>query len=114
MSCRKLEEIAGILDGLAHPIRLRIVALLWKFGDMYLAEIAERLGISRALAKVHLKKLESSGIVESKVVLEEGKAVARRYYRLKWKSTLIISPEIISSIVESCGDDHGGDRESKV
>ncbi len=107
MSCEELEKIAKLLDALAHPLRLCMVALLWKHGSMYLAEIAEHLGVSRALAKIHLKKLESAGIVESSVVVEEGKAIAKRYYRLKWHGTLCLSPELIASIIETCGGTHG-------
>jgi len=105
-----LECLARLLDALAHPLRLRIVALLWRRGEMYLAEIAECLGVSRALAKVHLRKLESAGVVESCVVVEDGKALAKRYYRLKWRGTVCISPEIIASMVESGrGGEHGGE-----
>jgi DNA-binding transcriptional ArsR family regulator len=78
-SCRELEELARMLYGLAHPIRLAIVALLARREEMYLAEIASALGVSRELAKIHLKKLESAGLVESTVVLEKGKAMAKRF-----------------------------------
>jgi len=71
------------LQALAHPIRLWIVTLLAEEGEeMYLNQIANNLGINRALAKIHLKKLEASGIVESRVVLVEGEARALRYYKL--------------------------------
>ncbi len=113
MRWKSLEDLARLLDALAHPLRLRIVALLWRRGDMYLAEIAECLGVSRALAKIHLKKLESSGIVGSRVVVENGKAVARRYYHLRWRDVVCISPEIIASIIESEGDEHDGERGEK-
>jgi len=110
--CRgDLERLARILDALAHPLRLKIVALLYKYGEMYLAEIASRLGISRALARVHLAKLEKANIVETRVAVIEGKAVARRYYRLKWSTTIILSPKLIAELVERCarGDGRGGE-----
>ena len=63
------ENMAEKLKALAHPIRLNIATLLAKQGkDMYLNEIANSLKINRALAKIHLKKLESGGIVQSRVV----------------------------------------------
>jgi len=107
VSCVDLKELARLLDGLAHEVRLRIVALLFKHGEMYLSEIASKLGLSRALAKVHLKKLEASGIVESVTRLEAGKAQARRYYRLKWRGELVLSPRDIARLVE-CST-HGGE-----
>lgn len=82
-----MSELTGLakeLKALAHPLRLRIIALLADEGeDMYLNEIANRLKINRALAKIHLKKLESAGIVKSRVVLVEGEARALRYYKLQ-------------------------------
>ncbi len=78
-----IEELAEKLDALGHPIRLRILGLLAYEGrSMYLSEIAERLGISRALAKIHLKKLEKAGLVKSRVVLFEEEARALRFYEL--------------------------------
>ncbi len=103
-----LNRLARVLDALAHPMRLRIIALLYRRGEMYLAEIASLLGISRALARVHLAKLEKAGIVESRVVLVEGKAAARRYYRLRWSSSITLSPEVIAELVERCGGDGEG------
>ncbi len=100
--CEDLEKLARILDALSHPLRLRIVALLWSRGELYLAEIASALGVSRALAKIHLKKLESAGIVESRVAVEEGRAVARRFYRLRWRATVCVSPEHLARLLESC------------
>ena len=103
-----LERLARILDALGHPLRLRIVALLYQHGELYLAEIALLLGVSRALAKVHLAKLEKAGIVEARVAVLEGKAMARRYYRLKWNTTIVLSPQSIVKLVEAC-ERGGGD-----
>lgn len=81
--CIDLKELAQKLDGLAHPIRLKIVYLLAKEGrSMYLSEIASKLGITRALAKIHLKKLERAGIVKSKIYVFEEEAKALRFYEL--------------------------------
>ena len=81
--CIDLEELAKKLDGLAHPIRLKIVYLLAKEGrSMYLSEIASKLGINRALAKIHLKKLEKAGIVKSRIYVFEEEARALRFYEL--------------------------------
>ena len=78
-----LDELGDKLHALSHPIRMRIILLLVKGQkDMYLNEIANNLEINRALAKIHLKKLEHAGIVKSWVVLVEGEARALRYYRL--------------------------------
>ena len=80
MTC---EELAKLLSALGHEVRLRILAALSEGGEMYLSEIAEAVGVSRALAKVHLKVLERAGIVESNLVLSEERGKALRYYRVK-------------------------------
>jgi ArsR family transcriptional regulator len=83
------------MKALAHPMRLRIIILLAnEVEDMYLNQIANKLGINRALAKIHLKKLEKGGIVKSRVVLVEGEARALRYYKLQ-DFDIHISPEIL-------------------
>jgi len=89
-----LNALAEKLDALGHPLRLKIVALLTG-GEMYLNEIAKSLGISRALAKVHLKKLGKAGLVESRVVLVQGEARALRYYKLR-DFDIHLSPAILT------------------
>jgi ArsR family transcriptional regulator len=89
------EHLAEKLKALAHPIRLDIATLLAHQGkDMYLNEIANSLKINRALAKMHLKKLERGGIVKSRVVLIEGEAKALRYYTLR-DFDIRVSPELL-------------------
>ena len=96
--CEELEELAKKLDALGHPLRLKIIALLAKEGrSMYLSEIASKLGISRALAKIHLKKLEEAGIVVSKLIVLEDEARAMRFYKLK-EFRINVSPEILKEV----------------
>ena len=79
-----VESLSGKMKALSHIVRLRIVTLLATEGeDMYLNQIANKLEINRALAKIHLKKLEREGIVKSRVVLVENEARALRYYKLQ-------------------------------
>ncbi len=80
MTC---QELARLLSALGHEVRLRILAALAEGGEMYLSEIAEAVGVSRALAKVHLKVLERVGLVRSSLVLSEEKGKALRYYRVE-------------------------------
>ncbi len=91
------ENTAEQLKALAHPIRLNIATLLAQQGkDMYLNEIANSLEINRALAKIHLKKLERGGIVKSRIVLVEGEAKALRYYTLR-NFDIRVSPELLKN-----------------
>ena len=100
---KNLEDLAVVMDALGHPIRLRIVALLKLNGPLYLADIAKRLGISRALAKVHLNKLQKAGLVTSRIVLVPGEARALRYYQLV-DFKLNVDPNYIVNLM-------GGDNE---
>ena len=95
-----IELLSGKLKALAHPVRLKIVTLLAKENEeMYLNQIANKLEINRALAKIHLKKLERGDIVKSRVVLVEGEARALRYYRLR-DFNIHISPEQLKQEAE--------------
>jgi ArsR family transcriptional regulator len=75
------EELAAKLKALGHVSRLQILTVLTE-GEKYLSSIAKEVGISRALAKVHLKKLREAGLVETRTVLLEYEAKALRYYKL--------------------------------
>jgi DNA-binding transcriptional ArsR family regulator len=93
---REIEKLAKKLDALSHPLRLEIVALLVR-GEMYLSEIANHLGVSRALTKIHLKKLEKAGLVKSRIVLVEGEARALRYYILQ-DFDIHLTPKLIGKV----------------
>ncbi|MGC8974505.1 MAG: ArsR/SmtB family transcription factor [Thermoproteus sp.] len=92
-----LEDLARIMDALGHPLRLRIIALLRTSGPLYLADIAKRLGVSRALAKVHLNKLQKAGLVISRVELVPGEARALRYYQLV-AFRVVVDPDYIARL----------------
>ena len=100
----RLEEMASIMDGLGHPLRLRIIAILAMNGSLYLSDIAKRLGVSRALAKVHLVKLQKAGLVRSSVKLVEGEAKALRYYELV-DFNITVNPRTIVELVSGGGDE---------
>ena len=82
MEDRDLEELTAKLSALGHPVRLKILKDLTD-GEKYLSEIAKNVGISRALAKIHLKKLREAGLVETRIVTLEDEAKALRYYKLR-------------------------------
>nr|WP_276209225.1 winged helix-turn-helix domain-containing protein [Streptomyces harenosi] len=51
------------MRALAHPLRLRMLTLMWP-GPMSAAELARELDISHALASRHLRRLDAVGLVE--------------------------------------------------
>ncbi|MFI5777320.1 ArsR/SmtB family transcription factor [Nocardia sp. NPDC051570] len=52
-----------MLRALAHPLRLRMLTLMWP-GPMSAAELARELNVSHALASQHLRRLDAVGLVE--------------------------------------------------
>jgi ArsR family transcriptional regulator len=97
----QITKLAAKLDALGHPLRLKLVAALSQ-QEMYLNEIANNIGISRALAKIHLKKLEKAGIVKSRIVTAEDEAKALRYYKLE-PFDIHVSPQLLQKEVENSG-----------
>jgi ArsR family transcriptional regulator len=53
---------AEILKAVAHPLRLRIVAILCA-GDAHVTALSERLGASQAIVSQQLRILRSHGLV---------------------------------------------------
>ncbi|WP_328673987.1 ArsR/SmtB family transcription factor [Streptomyces sp. NBC_00328] len=58
-----MTETDPVLRALAHPLRLRMLSLMWP-GPMSAAELARELDISHALASQHLRRLDAVGLVE--------------------------------------------------
>ncbi|MCX5401241.1 helix-turn-helix transcriptional regulator [Streptomyces sp. NBC_00102] len=67
-----------VLKALAHPLRLRMLSLLWP-GPMSAAELSRELGISHALASQHLRRLDAVHLVELAEERERRGGRERRY-----------------------------------
>src|SRR6266508_1288632 len=61
---RRILDDPVVIRALAHPLRLRLHALVGRDGPMTAAEAARQLGISQALASHHLRQLAQYGFVE--------------------------------------------------
>ena len=86
------DTLLKVLATLANPHRMRVVAALAQERN-YVSALARDLGISRALLQVHLRKLESAGLVRSAVeVSDDGKAM--KYYEVA-PFALHLTPEAI-------------------
>jgi DNA-binding transcriptional ArsR family regulator len=74
------DEVLGVLSALANPHRLRILAALSQRRE-YVSELARRIGMSRPLLHMHLKRLEAVGLISGTLELsKEGKAM--KYYEV--------------------------------
>ncbi|PHQ69198.1 MAG: transcriptional regulator [Sneathiella sp.] len=70
------DDLVTNLAALAHPLRIRALALLHKNGAVHVSELARMVGISRPLLILHVRKLEAAGLIKSKMKLsDDGKAM---------------------------------------
>jgi predicted transcriptional regulator len=96
------DMLLKVLATLANPHRMRVVAALAQERN-YVSALARDLGISRALLQVHLRKLESAGLVRSAVeVSDDGKAM--KYYEVA-PFALHLTPEAIAAAVRTLSID---------
>jgi predicted transcriptional regulator len=98
------DTLLKVLATLANPHRMRVVAALAQDRN-YVSALARDLGISRALLQVHLRKLESAGLVRSAVeVSSDGKAM--KFYEVA-PFGLYLTPEVIAAAARTLStDDH--------
>ncbi|MEU5342172.1 MULTISPECIES: ArsR family transcriptional regulator [unclassified Streptomyces] len=110
----ELSEVTGdrlvqILATLANPHRVRILAAL-AGGQDYVSRLARELGISRALLQVHLRKLETAGLVTSRLVLsEDGKAM--KYYDIVPFSLHLTPEALVAAALSLTTDRSQGDHQ---
>ena len=96
------DELLQVLATLANPHRLRVVAALSQERN-YVSQLARELGISRALLQVHLRKLESAGLVSSVIeVSDDGKAM--KFYEVA-PFALYLTPEVIMTAARTLSGD---------
>ncbi|MFE0104734.1 ArsR/SmtB family transcription factor [Streptomyces sp. NPDC059009] len=73
-------ELLAFLAAVGHEQRIRIINELAD-GQLYVSELARRLGVSRPLLYMHLERLEKAGLVTGNLALsEDGKAL--KYFEL--------------------------------
>lgn len=89
----------AMLSALANPHRLRIIAVLATGGRNYVSQLARDIGISRPLLHLHLQKLESAGLVTSRLELsQDGKAL--NYFEVN-SFSVELTPTSIAEAVKS-------------
>jgi len=58
-----LEEATETLRAIAHPIRIAIIDMLYKYKELSVTKIHERLKIEQAVASHHLRILKNKKVV---------------------------------------------------
>jgi predicted transcriptional regulator len=101
------DELVMILATLANPHRLRVVAALSRERN-YVSRLARELGISRALLQVHLRKLETAGLVSARMELsEDGKAM--KFYEVRPFALHLTQETVVEAVHTLTGQ--GGESE---
>ena len=67
MTTDTLRPLVDTLKALAHPVRLRILALL-REGELCVCEVAEVLGLAPSTVSEHLTDLRRTGLVRERKV----------------------------------------------
>ena len=95
---QSLEALAKILTILGNETRLKVIAAL-QDGKMFIQELSQSLGVSYPLLHLHLKNLESNGIVKSEysVGTDKTRRYVKRYFELV-DFRIEVSPELIAKI----------------
>lgn len=74
------DELLQVLEALSNPYRLKIIAILHQ-EKQYVSQLARVLEISRPLLYLHLKKLETAGLIKGHhEISDSGKAM--KFYQV--------------------------------
>ncbi len=97
------EELLAMLNAIAHPLRLRVIAEL-AHGRVHVSELARRLGMSRPLLYMHLDKLEKAGLVTGSLELsDDGKAM--KYFELVPFEVRVTAETVVRALAEDEEED---------
>lgn len=105
------DALVDVLSTIANPHRLRVLAAL-ACGRNYVSQLARELSMSRPLLQMHLKKLESAGLVTSKLELsDDGKAM--HFYELAPFSILLDAPALAKAAKTLSPPSDAGERPAR-
>ncbi len=65
------EQNIGFFEALASPVRIEVLRLL-SMEELNIKELAARVGVSASIMTKHIKKLESAGLILTRLVSREG------------------------------------------
>ncbi|TGA97563.1 winged helix-turn-helix domain-containing protein [Streptomyces sp. MZ04] len=99
------EELLAFLSAVGHAQRIRIITELAP-GQLYVSELARRLGVSRPLLYMHLERLEKAGLVVGRLELsDDGKAL--KYFELAPFDVRLNVDTILAAVQQDTSDGAG-------
>ncbi|MFE0174016.1 ArsR/SmtB family transcription factor [Streptomyces sp. NPDC059002] len=97
------EELLAFLAAVGHAQRIRIINEL-ATGQLYVSELARRLGVSRPLLYMHLERMEKAGLVAGRLELsDDGKAL--KYFELAPFDVQLNVDTIVAALRQDQADD---------
>ncbi|MEU6004359.1 winged helix-turn-helix domain-containing protein [Streptomyces sp. NPDC047197] len=97
------EELLAFLSAVGHAQRIRIITELAP-GQLYVSQLARRLGVSRPLLYMHLERLEKAGLVVGRLELsDDGKAL--KYFELAPFDVRLNVDTILAAVREDASDE---------
>ncbi|MFI6088830.1 ArsR/SmtB family transcription factor [Streptomyces sp. NPDC051218] len=97
------EELLAVLSAVGHAQRIRIITELAP-GQLYVSELARRLGVSRPLLYMHLDRLEKAGLVVGRLELsDDGKAL--KYFELAPFDVRLNVDTILAAVRQDASDE---------
>ena len=85
----KLRKSCNIFRALAHPLRMRMVCIIWHQDSICVNEIFEAMGIEQSLASQHLRILRQAQLVTTR---RQGKFI---YYAVDQDKILAVGRALL-------------------
>jgi DNA-binding transcriptional ArsR family regulator len=95
-------ELVRLLSALSNPHRLRILATL-AGGSVHVSQLAREVGLSRPLVHMHLRRLETAGLVKGRLELsDDGKAL--RFFEVT-PFAIHLTPDLVVEAARTLEDE---------
>jgi DNA-binding transcriptional ArsR family regulator len=95
----EVERLVARLAAVANPHRLRILSLLAD-ESTHVSELARRMGMSRALLYMHIRRLEEAGFVTGHLELSsDGKAM--KYFEVVPFQVTVDLATVVKAVADS-------------
>jgi DNA-binding transcriptional ArsR family regulator len=81
------------LRALAHPVRVRLIWLLRRYGPSTATRLAERMGLTSGATSYHLRQLGTAGFVEEDTALGNAR---ERWWRAAHRGTWLTDMDLLT------------------
>ena len=61
----QLDQVAALISSMAHPLRLKIIGLLYEQGEVNVSSLQKQVPAEKKMVSHHLNKMKQQGMVKS-------------------------------------------------